>query len=142
MSDEARPATKRDAAFRILFSELSELFAKVESLLETVQTVDASAKQSARTLQETLRAAKQVAAALPDKPVPMVEPKKANPLTVSVCAAIVAGIVAGGVVAGCSMWIGGSREEARVGRAVMAAWPSLDTGTREKLQAAINAASR
>jgi hypothetical protein len=142
MIDQPPPATKRDAAFRILFSELSELFAKVESLIGTVEAADMSAKQTARTLQESLRVSKQLIAALPDKPVPMIEAKRANPVLVGLVTAVVAGLVAGGVVAGAFALLGNQREEARVGRTVTAAFATLDPVTRAKLQAAIDKAAQ
>ncbi|KVN48768.1 hypothetical protein WT12_08460 [Burkholderia territorii] len=136
------PQTRRDAALRIVLGEMHDLFAKAEALAGRVQEIDASTKDTARSVQEATIAAKKLLAAMPDKPVPMIEPKKANPLTVAIAAALVAGLVAGIVVVGGMQIFGKGQEDAKLGRAVTAAFPMLDAETQAKLQAAINKASQ
>ena len=136
------PQTRRDAALRIVLGEMHDLFGKAEALTNRVQEIDASTKDTARSVQEATMAAKKLLAAMPDKPVPMIEPKRTNPLTVAIAAALVAAIVAGVVVVGGMQIFGKGQEEAKLGRAVTAAFPLLDAVTQAKLQAAINKASQ
>ncbi|HDR9474431.1 hypothetical protein [Burkholderia multivorans] len=136
------PQTRRDAALRIVLGEMHDLFARAEALAGRVQEIDASTKETARSVHDATMAAKKLLAAMPDKPVPMVEPKKANQLAVAIAAALIAGIVAGVVVVGGMQLFSKGQEEAKLGRAVTAAFPMLDADTQAKLQAAINKASR
>ncbi|VWC40789.1 hypothetical protein BLA23254_06953 [Burkholderia lata] len=136
------PQTRRDAALRIVLGEMHDLFGKAEALANRVQEIDASTKETARSVQEATMAAKKLLAAMPDKPLPMIEPKRANPLAVAIAASLVAGLVAGVVVFGGMQMFSKERDEAKLGHAVTAAFPLLDAETQAKLQAAINKASR
>lgn len=127
------PATKKEAVSKIILGELTDLFGKVETLREAILAVD-------RTVQVSTKALKSAAAAMPDKPIPMIEPKRANPLIVAAVAAVVGGLVAGAVVVGGVALLSHGQEEARVGRAVIAVFPTLDATTQQKLQAAIDKA--
>lgn len=122
------PQTRREAAMRILLGELGDLFKRVDALALVLQGLTARLDS--------------VKAAMPDPTVTTRPEPKRRVSFGPVVAGFVAGLIgAGAAFAADSLVIQQTREEARIGRAVMAAFPSLDEPTREKLQSAINQAA-
>lgn len=130
---------------QILLAEMQEVVGTVDRLVKDVQTVDESLKESARAVQEAARLVKNAMASLPpahpSPAVPTIAPRPPS-ARAAIVAGTLGGLVAGCIVAGAAVWMSQDRDDARVGRAVKAAFATLDPLTQQKLQTAINKAAQ
>ena len=149
------PASAQHAALRILLEDVEPLLLQAQEMsatlgsvreelnkdLERLGTLVQRSVDAQPALLETGRrlasAAARIEAALaPQQPVPAASGSSATTsartrLRTSLASALVSATLVAAVV-----WFGGRevREQARLGRALQLAWPSLDAGTRAKVQ--------
>lgn len=118
------PTSAKEAALRIVLDEVAPMLEKAETLRKAMQGAAVE-----------LRGTREALESIAQRPAPRpVNPWLVGAIAGAISAALVA-VAAVGVV-----WFSTSQvqEQARVGRAVLAAFPSLDAGTRAKIQEAIN----
>ena len=134
MSDlgpQAGPHTRREAALRIILGEVSELFKQVDALVSGVRALTRKLDEVKESMATPMSGTAGKVSRRPGR------------YGLVVGAAFVAGLVSGGIVLTVNtILMQQTRDDARVGRAVKAVFPQLDAGTRDKLQAAINANTR
>ena len=150
MTDAAKqldggPSSRRDAAMRIILGELHETFDRAEALMNDVQSVEKQLKETARTVQDSARMAQDAAriakaAATAPEPVALAAPNPQIPRALLAIVGVLAGLVASLVVVAGMYAFNRDRDDAKVGRAVRAAFPTLAPATQAKLQTAINKA--
>jgi hypothetical protein len=128
MGPQAGPHTRREAALRIILGEVSELFKQVDALVSSVRALTRKLDE----VKASIPAPTKDGAGKPGR--------RRTSYGLLAGAALVAGLVSGGLVLTVNtVLMQQTRDDARVGRAVKAVFPLLDTETRDKLQAAINA---
>lgn len=150
MTDAAKqsdggPSSRRDAAMRIILGELHETFDRAEALMTDVQSVEKQLKETARAVQDSARMAQDAAriakaATAAPEPVALAAPTPQIPRATLAIVGVLAGLAASLVVVAGMYVLNRDRDDAKVGRAVKAAFPTLDAATQAKLQTAINKA--
>ena len=146
------PASAQHAALRLLLEDVDPLLVRAEEVAQTLTRVreelDADLTTLGQLVQQSLdaqplmleagrklsaSAARIEAAIQGSAPTPpKARDARKGPALWRVCA--ISGALSAVIVSG-TIWIGtrDTREQARVGRALMSAWPSIDAATRAKV---------